>query len=303
MTGLTTVAVAIAGIAGPGRPALAQDDMADVKIGTVEVAPGIHMLTGRGGNIGVSTGSDGVALIDDQYAPLSERILAAVGKLQQGPVRFVVNTHGHGDHTGGNEPLGRSGALIVAHDAVRRRMSVDQFMKAFDRQVPAAPPAALPVVTFGIDTTLHWNGESIHAIHVPRAHTDGDAIVHFEKANVLHLGDVYFAGRYPFIDLDSGGSLVGMIQAVDLALGIANPKTRIIPGHGPLSDRAGLVAYRDVLTHARERISDAIEAGKSLEQVLAEKPLAEFDAEWGSGFITPDGFLKIVYTSLSGPGS
>lgn len=278
----------------------AQDDMAEVRIETVAVAPGVHMLVGRGGNIGVSTGADGIALIDDQYAPLHEKILAAVAALQAGPVRFVLNTHWHGDHTGGNEALGRGGALIVAHDAVRRRMSVEQFMKAFDRRVPASPEEALPVVTFGLDTTLHWNGDALHAIHVPRAHTDGDAIVHFEKANVLHMGDVFFAGRYPFIDLDSGGSLAGVIQAAELGLGLANDETRIIPGHGPLSDEAGLAAYRDLLVLARDRVSEAIAAGRSLEQVVADKPLAEFDETWGAGFITPDGFLKIVYTSLSG---
>jgi glyoxylase-like metal-dependent hydrolase (beta-lactamase superfamily II) len=298
--GATLAVIWLALLAGLAPAAFAQDDMSDVEIETVPVAPGVHVLVGRGGNIGVSTGADGIALIDDQYAPLHEKILAAVAELQSGPVRFVLNTHWHGDHTGGNEALGREGALIVAHDAVRQRMGVEQFMRAFDRRIPAAPPEALPVVTFGVDTTLHWNGDALHAIHVPHAHTDGDAIVHFAKANVLHMGDVYFAGRYPFIDLDSGGSLEGVIRAAELGLSIADEETRIIPGHGPVSDRAGLAAYHDLMVLARDRISAAIAAGKSLAQVVEEKPLAEYDDSWGGGFITPDGFLKIAYTSLAG---
>jgi glyoxylase-like metal-dependent hydrolase (beta-lactamase superfamily II) len=280
-------------------PAPAQDDMSDVVIETVNVRPGIDMLVGRGGNIGVSTGADGIVLIDDQYAPLHPKIAAAVAALRPGPVRFVLNTHWHGDHTGGNEAFGKAGAVIVAHDAVRRRMSVEQFMKAFDRVVPASPPAALPVVTFGLDVTLHLNGDALHVLHVPNAHTDGDAIVRFVGADVVHMGDTFFAGRYPFIDLDSGGSLAGMIAAAELVLANTDADTRIIPGHGPLSDRAGLAAYRDLLVAARDRVQAAIAAGKSVEQVVADRPLAEHDAEWGSGFITPEGFLKIVYASVS----
>jgi glyoxylase-like metal-dependent hydrolase (beta-lactamase superfamily II) len=280
-------------------PALAQDDMSDVVIEVTSVRPGIDMLVGRGGNIGVSSGADGIVLIDDQYAPLHPKIAAAVAGIRPGPVRFVLNTHWHGDHTGGNEAFGKAGAVIVAHDAVRRRMSVEQFMKAFDRKVPASPPAALPVVTFGLDVTLHLNGDELHVLHVPRAHTDGDAIVRFRSANVVHMGDTFFAGRYPFIDLDSGGSLAGMIGAAELVLSLADANTRIIPGHGPLSDRAGLSAYRDVLVQARDRVQKAIGAGRTVEQVVADRPLADYDAEWGAGFITPEGFLKIVYASLS----
>jgi glyoxylase-like metal-dependent hydrolase (beta-lactamase superfamily II) len=277
----------------------AQQDFSEVEIETVDVAPGVHMLVGRGGNVGVSSGADGLVLIDDQYAPLHERIAAAVAAIQPGSVRFVLNTHWHGDHTGGNEAFGKSGAVIVAHDAVRARMSVDQFMKAFDRRVPASPPAALPVVTFALDVTLHWNGDVLHVIHVPNAHTDGDAIVHFRDADVLHMGDAFFAGRYPFIDLDSGGSLQGMIAAAEVGLRLADEDTKIIPGHGPLSTRADLAAYRDLLNLARDRVAAAIAEGKSMEEVVESRPLAEYDASWGSGFITPEGFLKIAYGSLS----
>jgi glyoxylase-like metal-dependent hydrolase (beta-lactamase superfamily II) len=271
----------------------------DVEIQTVDVAPGVSMLIGQGGNIGVSTGADGVFLVDDQFAPLTPKILAAVAKLSDAPVRFVLNTHWHGDHTGGNENLAGQGALIVAHDNVRRRMSSDQFISAMDRRVPASPPAALPVVTFGADVTLHWNGDALHAIHVPNAHTDGDAIVHFEKAEVVHTGDVYFAGQYPFIDRDSGGSLGGMIAAVDRVLALADDATRIIPGHGPLSNRAELARYRAMLATARDRVRAAIDAGKSLEEVLAARPLADLDGAWGTGFVKPEAFLRTVYASLA----
>jgi glyoxylase-like metal-dependent hydrolase (beta-lactamase superfamily II) len=290
---------ALAVVVASQAPATAQNEMADVEIETLLVAPGVHMLVGRGGNIGVSSGADGIVLIDDQYAPLHSRILAAVAAIQGGPVRFVLNTHWHADHTGGNEALGEAGSVIVAHDAVRARMSVEQFIVAFDRRVPPSPPAALPVVTFGEDVTLHLNGDDLQLIHVPRAHTDGDAIVHFRNANVLHMGDTFFAGRYPFIDLSSGGSLDGVIRAAERGLSLANTDTKIIPGHGPLSDRAALSAYRDVLVLARDRVAAAIAAGKSLEEVVASRPLAEYDEAWGGGFITPDAFLKIAYTSLS----
>jgi glyoxylase-like metal-dependent hydrolase (beta-lactamase superfamily II) len=239
--------------------AYAQDaSFDDVRIETVPVAPGVAMLVGRGGNIGVSTGADGVFLIDDQFAPLTPKILAAVAKLSEAPVRFLLNTHWHGDHTGGNENVAGQGAVLVAHDHVRERMSREQVMKALDRTVPASPPAALPVVTFGADLTLHWNGDAIHAIHVPNAHTDGDAIVHFTRANVLHMGDTYFAGRFPFIDVDSGGSIDGVIAAVDRGLALADAATKIIPGHGALSNRAELAAYRAMLATVRERVQAAI---------------------------------------------
>jgi len=290
----------LAGILAVGLLAVAaRAQEADVQIRTVDVAPGVHMLTGEGGNIGVSTGPDGVIVIDDQFAPLSAKIRAAVAAISDAPLRFVINTHWHGDHTGGNENFAGFGAVIVAQDNVRKRMSTEQFVAAFDRTVPPSPAAALPVVTFGQDVTFHWNGDTIHAIHVPHAHTDGDAIVHFEKANAVHAGDVYFAGRYPLIDLSSGGSLDGMIAAVDLVLALSDEKTRIVPGHGELSNRAELVGYRAMLVAARERVGAAIAQGKSLEDVLADRPLADFDETWGGGFVDGESFLKTVYASLA----
>lgn len=275
--------------------ALAQTDVA---IETIEAGDGIHMLVGQGGNIGVSTGSDGAFVIDDQFAPLTDSILAAIRRLDDKPVRFVVNTHWHGDHTGGNENMGRAGALIVSHENVRTRMSVEQFMEAFDRTVPASPSGALPVVTFTDAMTFHWNDEEIHIFHVEHAHTDGDAIVHFKRANVLHMGDTYFNGMYPFIDLGSGGSIDGIIAAAEQAIALADDQTRIIPGHGGLSNRAELTTYRDVLTAMRDKIQAMVRSGMSKDAVIAAKPTQDYDAEWGAGFMQPDQWVGIVYDSL-----
>lgn len=284
--------------AGP-RAAPAQQDFESVEIGSVPVADGLFMLTGRGGNIGVSVGPDGVLLIDDQYAPLTGRIRAAVAALSPEPIRFVLNTHWHGDHTGGNENLGEAGALIVAHENVRARMATEQVMTLRGQTVPASPEAALPVVTFDDALTFHWNGGEIHAFHVDPAHTDGDAIVHFRSVNALHMGDTFFNGFYPFVDVDSGGSIDGMIAAVEHALTLADDATRIIPGHGPLSDRAGLVAYRDMLRAVRAAVQKEIDAGKSLDEVVAAAPTAAFDEKWGGGFLDAATFTRLLYADLS----
>ncbi|MCH8960879.1 MAG: MBL fold metallo-hydrolase, partial [Bacteroidetes bacterium] len=212
---------------------------------------------------------------------------------------FVVNTHWHFDHTGGNENMGAAGAILVAHENVRARMSVDQFMKAFDRAVPASPPGALPVITFTDAMTFHWNGDDLHVFHVDPAHTDGDAIIHFKGANAVHMGDTYFSGMYPFIDVGSGGSIDGMIAAADEVLALADDATKIIPGHGPLSNKAELHAYRDMLATARDRIHALISEGKSQEEVVAAKPTSDLDAEWGGGFMQPDVWVGIVYASMA----
>jgi glyoxylase-like metal-dependent hydrolase (beta-lactamase superfamily II) len=270
-----------------------------VQIRAVPVAGGVHMLVGRGGNIGVSAGEDGVFLVDDQFAPLTEKIRAAVGAISEGPIRFVLNTHWHSDHTGGNENLGKGGAVIVAHDNVRRRMSVEQFMEAFDRKVPAAPEDALPVVTFNDAVTFHLNGDEVHAFHVSSAHTDGDAIVWFRKANTIHAGDTYFNGMYPFIDTSSGGSIDGVIRAADRMLEIAGPETKIIPGHGSLSNEAELTEFRDMLAMVRQRVADAIAAGQTIEELVAAKPTADLDPTWETGFVKGERFVRIVYEDLS----
>jgi len=270
-------------------------DFSAVQIETVPVADGIYMLTGRGGNIGVSVGADGVLLIDDQYAPMHEKIVTAIAAITDRPVKMLLNTHWHGDHTGGNELFADGGALIVAHDNVRTRMSASHFSSFFNAESSPSPQAALPVVTFDSSVTLHINGQTIVAEHMAPAHTDGDSIVWFRQANVVHLGDTYFNGFYPFIDVDSGGSIRGMIAAVDRALKNIDAETRIIPGHGPLSDREALVRYRNMLEHVTGRIEAMVNKGQSKQQVIDIKPTAEYDDEWGDGFIKPDQWVGLVY--------
>ncbi len=270
-------------------------DEPEVRFETQRAGERVYILIGQGGNIGLSVGGDGAFVIDDQFAPLTPRILEEIAKLSDAPVRFVVNTHWHGDHTGGNENLGKAGAIIVAHANVRRRMSERQFMEVFDRTVEPSPEAALPVVTFERSLTFHWNDETIEVVHVPPAHTDGDSFVHFRNANAIHAGDLFFNGTYPFIDTGTGGHLAGMIQAVDRVLGRCDEKTRIIPGHGPLASRADLERYRRMLATTRDRIEPMVRAGRSRDEVIAAKPTADLDADWGGGFMKPDVWVGIAY--------
>jgi len=279
-------------------PALAQQDFSKVEVKAEKVAEGVYMLTGAGGNMGLSVGKSGTYLIDDQYAPLSDKIVLAIRLITPDPVRFVVNTHWHGDHTGGNENLGKAGALLVAHENVRKRMSTEQFMGAFGRKVEPSPEGALPVVTFTDAVTFHWNGDEIRAYHVPPAHTDGDVIIHFAKADVVHMGDVFFNGGYPFIDTSSGGRIDGVIAAAERVLGGIGEKTRLIPGHGPVGTKADLQAYRDGLKTLRDRIAKLKAEGKTRDQAIAAKPTADYDAKWGTGFMKGDTFTGLVYDSL-----
>lgn len=279
-------------------PAATAAEMDEVVVSAVPIAPGIAMLSGRGGNIGVSYGPDGVVLIDDQYAPLTAKIRAQLALLSDQPVRFVINTHWHGDHTGGNENLGKRGALIVASAGVRVRLAAGGFMEAFKRDVPPAPKEALPVVTFDGEVRFHLNDEVIVAINLPPAHTDGDSIVVFKTANVFHLGDLYFNGLYPVIDYGSGGHIDGMIAALDRVLPLLDGASKVIPGHGPLSNKAELQAFRDMLATVAPRFKKAIKQGKSLDEVKAAKLTADLDAKWGQGFMKPDAFAEMVYLGL-----
>ena len=271
----------------------------EVEIETLAVAEGLHMLVGRGGNIAVSTGADGPLLVDDQYALLVPRIEAAVRRLQDAPVAFVLNTHFHGDHVGGNEALGGAGAVIMAHDRVRGRMSTRQVAEALGRDDPAYPADALPVVTFAESLSLHWNGLRIEVVHAPAAHTDGDAVVWFHGADAVHMGDTFFNGTYPFIDIFSGGSIDGMIAVADAVLERAGPETRVIPGHGALASVDDLRAYRAMLGTVRERVEAALAADEDLEAFVGRAPLADLDARWGGGFMKAERLLRLVWADLS----
>lgn len=279
--------------------AAAQPNFDAVTIKTHKVSEGIYALEGEGGNIGVSVGDDGVIIIDDQFAPLTPKITAAIRALSDKPLRFVLNTHWHFDHTGGNENLGNAGAVIVAHDNVYKRMSTEQFIEFFKMKLPPSPKAALPVITFTDSVTFRLNGDELNGYHFKHAHTDGDMIVRFRKANAVHMGDIYFSFMYPFIDLGSGGSVRGVLAAVDGVLGTIDDNTRIIPGHGPISSKKDLRAYRDMLARVSANISRLIKAKKTLAQVVAAQPTREFDAVWGNGFLKPDQFVEIVYKSMN----
>lgn len=293
------LALVFAGSMGlTGAPALAQQDFSKVEIKTTRLTATLYMLEGAGGNIGVSAGEDSVFIVDDQFAPLVPKITAAIARISPKPVQFVLNTHWHFDHTGGNEAFGRNAAIIVAHENVRRRMSTDQFIEFMKLEQPASPAKALPVVTFTASISFHLNGEEIRVVHVPRAHTDGDALVYFTGSDVVHMGDTFFNGLYPFIDTSSGGTIDGMIAACDTVLGSVTDKTRIIPGHGPLASRADLRSYRDMLATVRERFRKAIAEGKSDEEIARAGLTRDLDEKWGKGFLKPEQFAALVSAGM-----
>ncbi len=280
-------------------PALAQEqDFSAVKIQTIEVGKGLYMLMGSGGNMALSTGADGSVLVDTEYAPLNAKIRAAIKQAGGSDVKFVVNTHWHGDHTGGNEPFGKAGAVIIAQTNVRTRMSTGQFMAAMNQKVPPAPAAALPTITFPTRATFHWNGNIVNVYHVENAHTDGDSIVHFTNQNVFHTGDTFVKDQYPFIDRSSNGTLDGFIHASETVLERSDAGTKIIPGHGDLATRADLQRFHDMLVGVRAKLKALIDAGKSEDDVVAAKPTAEWDAQWGGGFMKPEQFTRFAYQSL-----
>lgn len=274
-------------------PAHSQQDLSKVEIKPQQLAPGVAVLFGAGGNIGVSYGEDGTILIDDQFAPLTPKIQSAVAALGAQPVKFLVNTHWHGDHSGGNENLGKAGAVIMAHDNVRVRMASDQ--KTAFGDVKASPKAALPVITYADGLKLHLNGEEVRVIHMPAAHTDGDSIIHWTKSNVIHMGDLFFFSvTFPFVDGGSGGNVRGIVAAADKALAIANDQTQIIPGHGPVATKADLTKYRDMVAGIIGKVEAGIKDGKTLDQIKALRPADGYGVK-ADGFITADGFVETVY--------
>lgn len=284
-----------------GTPAGAQDDFDAVEIKVIPLTDGIFMLTGAGGNMALVVGDDGAFLVDDQFAPLTAKIRAAVATVTNRPITFVFNTHYHGDHTGGNENLGETGSHLVSHTNVRRRLSSDQYSTLLKRTAEAAAPGALPTITFTDSLTFHFGGQDIVAFHVPHAHTDGDGVLHFPGANVVHTGDVVFYGLYPYIDTSAGGSVDGMIAGVEQILGLCDAETRIIPGHGPLLNREQLREYLTMLREARASVAEAMSGGRDLAEVLAEQPCAAWDEALGQAWLTSDQFVESIYASLSAP--
>ena len=262
----------------------AQQDFSNVEVTAHHITGSYYYIEGRGGNIGLSVGEDGVVMIDDQFAPLTDKIVAAIRELSDGEIRFVINTHVHGDHTGGNENLGRMGILILARDEVRVRLAEQ------------SPAAALPVLTFSGSMSFHLNGEEAHIIPLPPAHTDGDSYIYFMGSDVLHAGDVFRTVAFPVIDLNNGGSLDGTIDALGVAVGLAGPNTKIVPGHGVVSTREDVMEFRDMVIDVKARVTTLVERGLTYEQVAAADPTAPYNAKWGD----PERFLRAVYAELGG---
>jgi glyoxylase-like metal-dependent hydrolase (beta-lactamase superfamily II) len=285
-------------------PALGQEPamQPEISFEPSELAPGLYMLVGvggfAGGNLGLSIGDDGVVLIDDGMPPLTDELLEAIAALTEDPVDFLINTHVHGDHIGGNEALAAAGATIVAHDKLRERLLAEG-MAMPDGPVPA-PEGALPVVTFSDSVTFHLNDSTAFVFHVEQAHTDGDAVIHFRDLNVIHTGDVMFNRLFPFIDLDSGGSVEGYLAAQKRILALANDATKIIPGHGEMAGKADLAEAIAMLEDARGRVKALVEAGKSKEEILDANPLADYHDVWNWSFITTERMTETLIRDLAG---
>jgi cyclase len=291
-TVLSAIALSLC-LAIPGH---AQDDMSKVEIKVQPLAPGVAVLFGAGGNIGVSYGEDGTILIDDQFAPLTEKIQKAIADLGAQPVKFLINTHWHFDHSGGNENMGKAGALIMAHDNVRVRMAAGATVAG--NVVPPAAKAALPVITYADGLKLHLNGEEIRVIHMPAGHTDGDSIIHWTKSNVIHMGDLFMLGiSFPFVDTASGGDVRGFVTAADKVLAIADDQTKIIPGHGAMATKADLQNHRNMVAGVIAKVEAGIKAGKTLDQIKASRPADGYGIK-ADGFITADSFVEVVYRTV-----
>ena len=272
-------------------------DWSQVQMKATKVAGNVYMLEGAGGNIGVSVGADGILIVDDQFAPLADKIKASLKELGQGKLRFILNTHWHGDHTGGNVVFGPE-APIIAHDNVRKRMATEQRSEVFKSTTPPSPKEALPVITFNQTLTVHFNGEEIRAIHFPQGHTDGDSVIFFTSSNVVHLGDDFFAGRFPFVDLESGGSVEGLARNIGDIITKLPEGAKLIPGHGPISTIDDLKNYHRMLLETTEIVRNKIASGKTVAQIKSEGLPEEFKP-WGTGFIKTDLWLETIYKSLT----
>jgi cyclase len=277
--------------------AYSQQDLSKVEIKSEKVAGNVYMLQGAGGNIGVSVGSDGILIVDDQFAPLADKIKAALKTLGEGKLKFVLNTHWHGDHTGGNVVFGPE-VPIIAHDNVRKRLSTEQRIEVFKTTVPASPKEALPIITFGQSLSVHFNGEEIKVIHFPQGHTDGDSVIFFTGSNVVHMGDDFFGGRFPFVDLGSGGTVEGLTKNIREILGKLPAGAKLIPGHGPISTADDLKLYHRMLVETTDIVRKKMTAGKTLAEIKTEGFPDEWKS-WGTGFIKTDVWIETIHTSLS----
>ncbi len=265
-------------------------------ISTQKLADNFYMLLGPGGNIGVSIGPDGVYVIDDKFSRFADQIIARIGELSDEPIRYVLNTHYHGDHTGANAEMKETGATIMSHDNVRKRMGMTFENKTFGRTVEAVDETLWPTLTFSDTATLHFNGQTVKAIHVPNAHTDGDSLVHFSPANIIHMGDNYFNGLFPYVDVDGGGTLQGMIAAQEKAIAMSDDATQIIPGHGPMATKADLQKSRDILVDILSRVKTARDSGKSIDETVAAVPLTDYKDL--ASFIDEENMVRTAYRSL-----
>ncbi|HEY1253993.1 MAG TPA: MBL fold metallo-hydrolase [Terracidiphilus sp.] len=274
------------------------DEAATTPIKTTRLYDNLYLLQGLGGNMALQTGAEGNILIDASFAPAVPRILQAIAAQSKDASFMLINTHWHQDHTGGNEGLHAAGFTITAHENTRKRLAAPQTMKLFHREIPASPAEALPTITFNDAMNLFHNGDTVDLVHFAPAHTDTDIYIYFHKADVLHLGDIWFNGVYPFIDEGTGGSIGGMIRAADKALAVAGGATKMIPGHGPLGTKAEFQRYRDMLVAVRDNVAALKSAGASEQEAVSKKPTAEFDGAWGKGFMTADQFSGIVYRTL-----
>jgi cyclase len=272
----------------------------NVTINTIKLTDSIYMLEGSGGNIIVSVGQDGVFMVDDQFAPLTEKIKEAILKITDQPVKFVINTHLHPDHVGGNENLGELGAIIVSHDNVRKRLSTEQFSEFFKRTIPSMPEKGLPIVTFSDNMTAYQNGDEIKIIHVDNGHTDGDSIVYFTKNNVIHVGDDFNDKSYPFIDISSGGSIDGLISSLETISSIINDETKVVSGHSEISNKTKVNEFTNMLKDVRENVNQMIESGKSLEEIIASQPTSKYDEiYYDHTRFQPEDLITFIYQSLT----
>lgn len=286
-------------IAQQTPPAPPPPDFSKVEIKSTDLGDGVYMLEGMGGNMTLATAKVGAILVDSQFAPLHDKIKAAIASLTPQPVKYLIDTHFHGDHTGGNEAFANEGATIVANIKVRTRLAKGTANFLTGGQNPPAAKAALPTRTFPSRLSLSLRGRIAELRHAKNAHTDGDTYVYFKSANVLSTGDTFTNGRYPNIDVLNGGNIKGMIAAADTYLKLANDKTKIVPGHGPLGDKAALATYRDMLITARDRMAKLVKEGKTEDEVQAAKPFADLDAKWAPSETVSKNFIRAVYGSLA----